>query len=232
MKAIFFGSIGSLVETSEIQRGAFNSAFEAFGLDWHWDRDTYRQMLAESGGTKRVADYANIRNCDVDASAIHKLKTEIFQERLWNDGFKFRDGVLDVLGFAAERNLATGVISGTEKQTVDLITTALQGRTGADLNIVTSRAEGCAEKPSPDLYHFALNALALKPSSVVAIEDNQCGLDAAKAANIPTVSFSGANTPPIHCGSYDLVVERDLLTSVQALSNYRLSTARPIQTQV
>tara|TARA_B110000503_G_scaffold47893_1_gene77939 strand:+ start:1294 stop:1407 length:114 start_codon:yes stop_codon:yes gene_type:complete len=34
VKAVFFGSIGTLVETSDLQRRAFNQAFAEAGLDW------------------------------------------------------------------------------------------------------------------------------------------------------------------------------------------------------
>ena len=37
MKALLFGSIGTLIETSNIQRESFNQAFKEIGLDWHWD---------------------------------------------------------------------------------------------------------------------------------------------------------------------------------------------------
>jgi len=37
-KALLFGSIGSIVETSEIQRKSFNKAFKQYGLDWNWDQ--------------------------------------------------------------------------------------------------------------------------------------------------------------------------------------------------
>ena len=33
MKAILFGSIGTLIETSDLQREAFNEAFKEAGLD-------------------------------------------------------------------------------------------------------------------------------------------------------------------------------------------------------
>ena len=39
MKAILFGSIGTLIETSDLQREAFNQAFKEAGLDWYWDHD-------------------------------------------------------------------------------------------------------------------------------------------------------------------------------------------------
>ena len=36
-KAVLFGSIGTLAETSDLQRDAFNEAFKISGLDWFWD---------------------------------------------------------------------------------------------------------------------------------------------------------------------------------------------------
>ena len=44
MKSILFGSIGVLVESSEIQRKAFNEAFKEFGLDWYWNVANYLKI--------------------------------------------------------------------------------------------------------------------------------------------------------------------------------------------
>ena len=41
MKALFFGSIGTILETSEIQRQSFNLAFKDAGLNWYWNIATY-----------------------------------------------------------------------------------------------------------------------------------------------------------------------------------------------
>ena len=54
MPALLFGSISTIADTSELQRQAFNDAFEAHGLDWRWDRDEYRSLLEQSGGMDRV----------------------------------------------------------------------------------------------------------------------------------------------------------------------------------
>ena len=53
MKAIIFGSIGTLVETSDIQRQSFNQAFKEIGLDWYWDKNNYKNLLKKSGGRNR-----------------------------------------------------------------------------------------------------------------------------------------------------------------------------------
>ena len=62
MKALFFGSIGTVVETSWLQYDAFHVAFARHGLDWHWDLPTYRKMLKISGGANRISAFADKRN--------------------------------------------------------------------------------------------------------------------------------------------------------------------------
>jgi phosphoglycolate phosphatase-like HAD superfamily hydrolase len=58
MSAILFGSISTLVDSSELQRRAFNEAFESHGLDWQWSQPDYVAMLESNGGAQRIADYA------------------------------------------------------------------------------------------------------------------------------------------------------------------------------
>ena len=44
-KSIIFGSIGTLVETSNIQRKSFNKAFKKLSLNWHWSVNEYKKLL-------------------------------------------------------------------------------------------------------------------------------------------------------------------------------------------
>ena len=44
-KALIFGSIGTLIESSNIQRNSFNEAFKEAGLDWYWDEQDYKILL-------------------------------------------------------------------------------------------------------------------------------------------------------------------------------------------
>ena len=53
-KALLFGSIGTLVETSEIQRKSFNEAFKKKGLNWYWTEEEYIKLLNKSGGSDRI----------------------------------------------------------------------------------------------------------------------------------------------------------------------------------
>jgi beta-phosphoglucomutase-like phosphatase (HAD superfamily) len=48
--ALIFDVDGTLAETEEAHRAAFNRAFAEACLDWHWTRDMYRDLLNTTGG--------------------------------------------------------------------------------------------------------------------------------------------------------------------------------------
>ena len=77
MKSILFGSIGSLVESSEIQRKAFNEAFKEFGVDWYWNVANYIKMLEKPGGLNRLIEYSKFE-LNQDDAKIYQTKL-IFQ---------------------------------------------------------------------------------------------------------------------------------------------------------
>ena len=79
-KSIIFGSIGTLVETSNIQRKSFNKAFKEFGLDWYWSTSEYKKLLEKSGGENRLSKYANKKNIKINTKKLRDLKTKFFND--------------------------------------------------------------------------------------------------------------------------------------------------------
>ena len=104
VKAIFFGSIGTLVETSDLQRRAFNQAFSEAGLDWNWSAEVYKHLLTKSGGRGRIQDFASQRGMDVDASQLHLRKTEIFDALMAQESLLLRPGIASVIVHAKAHN--------------------------------------------------------------------------------------------------------------------------------
>lgn len=47
-------------------------------------------------------------------------------------------------------------------------------------------------KPEPDVYHFALNILKIKPHETIVVEDSPTGVKAASEAGIRVIGFLGA----------------------------------------
>ena len=81
-KALLFGSIGSIVETSEIQRKSFNKAFKQYGLDWNWTKREYQKLLSKSGGKDRITRYAKKKKNIINSEYLRNLKTKIFNNYL------------------------------------------------------------------------------------------------------------------------------------------------------
>ena len=50
LKALIFDCDGTLAETEEAHRTAFNLAFAGAGLDWHWSVERYHELLKVTGG--------------------------------------------------------------------------------------------------------------------------------------------------------------------------------------
>ena len=57
----------------------------------------------------------------------------------------------------------------------------------------------------------------LDPSLVIAIEDNQGGLDAAITAGLTAIAFAGVNTPDITGSSFDAFNGRGLVLIAKEL---------------
>jgi HAD superfamily hydrolase (TIGR01509 family) len=206
MPAILFGSISSVADTSELQRDAFNRAFTAHGLDWHWDRDHYRRMLTGSGGRGRVEEYARSRGETVDATAVHDTKSKIFQESLAGTPLTARPGVADVIRDAKAAGWAVGLVTTTSRANVESLLDGLAGEvSAADLDVVVDADSVDAPKPDPAAYAFALERLGEQPTACVAVEDNVGGVRAAQAAGVPCVAFPNQNTAGHDFGSAQVV---------------------------
>lgn len=191
-RALFFGAIGTLAETSELQREAFNLAFRQTGLDWEWDRNTYRDLLHRPGGVRRIADEAKRRGDFVDPEEAHARKVANFRAAVLRDGLAPRPGVVETMAEARAMGLRLGWITTTGRQTVELISDGLGAAISESMfDLVTVRGDVEDPKPAPDVYVLALERLGLDAGEVLAVEDTPESAAAARAAGIDTVGFPG-----------------------------------------
>jgi HAD superfamily hydrolase (TIGR01509 family) len=195
VRALLFGSISSVADTSEIQRSAFNRAFTEHGLDWHWDRDDYRSRLDRAGGATRIAEEAERRGEDVDAAAVHATKSRLFREELRAQGATPRPGVLDTLRAAKSDGWKIGFVTTTSWDNVQAVIEALEpGVDVGDFDVIVTSDQVDDPKPDPAAYTFALDALGVDAGDAVAIEDNPDGVRAAAAAGVTCLAFPNENT--------------------------------------
>lgn len=196
LQAIIFGAIGTLVETSETQRQAFNAAFADANLNWTWDTASYQDMLTITGGRARIRHYAEQTNTpltDAQIADLHSAKSGHFQRLLHERGLTLRPGVADLVAAARANGIRLAFASTTLADNINAIDAALGDASPyPHFEVITNKATVANGKPAPDVYQHVLAEMKLAPAAVLAIEDTRESLLAAVAADIACVVTPGA----------------------------------------
>ena len=196
LRALIFDVDGTLAETEEAHRDAFNRAFADLGLDWTWDKTLYRELLKIGGGRERVHAYAAEHALDFLARAdaedivarIHERKTVHYGRWLAEGAVALRPGVERLIGAAAHADVKLAIATTSRDENVVGLLKRTLGADGPKRFAVIAAAEAAAEKkPAPDVYLYALRAMDLSGADCLAIEDSPIGLAAARAAGIPVL---------------------------------------------
>ncbi len=192
-QAIIFGSIGTIVETSDLQRKAFNRAFEEADIGWHWSSDDYREMLKSPGGRQRIANYAVKTGIDVNAYALHTRKTVIFNEMMEDECLAPRPGVMQLIRFAKDEGMKVGFATTTSCNNIDAMFVSLNGALlRSTFDFVGDNEAVTGTKPDPEIYYRTMTALGVSAAQCLAIEDTTISMQAALDAGIDCVGFPGA----------------------------------------
>ena len=191
LEALIFDVDGTLAETEEWHRHAFNAAFEAAGLGWHWDQALYGELLEVTGGKERIRHAAARRGETIDDDAIARLhadKTARYVASVEAGAIALRPGVARLLHEARAGGLRLAVATTTTPANVSALLRATLGAEADGLfECIGAGDMVAAKKPAPDIYRFVLDRMGLAPGRCIAIEDTPNGLQAALGAGIATV---------------------------------------------
>ena len=201
LQALIFDVDGTLAETEEVHRKAFNLAFAAFGLDWHWDQKLYKHLLGVTGGKERIARYFDETGYPADGplrsriAEIHGLKTRHYVEQVSSGTLQLRPGVARLMGEAVAARIAVAIATTTSLANVKvLMETSFPAKIVEAIKIIGAGDMVENKKPAPDVYNLVLDRLGFKPEECLAFEDSRNGLLSALAAGIPTLITPGIYT--------------------------------------
>jgi HAD superfamily hydrolase (TIGR01509 family) len=194
--ALIFDVDGTLADTEEAHRVAFNLAFERQSLGWYWSPAAYRCLLEVTGGKERLCHHidglnlaeAERRRLLALVPALHADKTKFYTAMVRDGGVPLRPGVARLMDEALTAGCRLAIASTTSAANVDALLAAALGARGFDLfSVIACGDRVQAKKPAPDIYALALLNLGIGPASAVAIEDSLNGLRSARAAGIWTL---------------------------------------------
>ncbi len=216
LAALVFDVDGTLADTEEAHRQAFNAAFLEFELGWDWDRALYARLLAVSGGKERIAAYIEtlrlaaaerqrLRNL---VPMIHATKTRIYAELIDSFRLPLRTGVARLIREAHEAGLRLAIATTTTPANVEALLYAALGAGSARWFAAIAAGDLVAnKKPAPDIYHAVLASLRLPPEACVAFEDSVNGVRAARAAGLATIATPTRWTAGQDFSAAQLVIE-------------------------
>ena len=196
LQALIFDVDGTLADTEEAHRVAFNLAFERFRLDWRWSRAHYRMLLQVSGGRERLMSHIARLDTTADearrlrdlAPLVHAEKTKFYTAMLNDGAIPLRIGVARLLDEARTAGAQLALTSSSSAASIDaLLRTAFGAQQGVLFRTVVCGDELRSKKPAPTGYRLALQRLALPAQGALAFEDSAHGLAASSAAGLRTV---------------------------------------------
>lgn len=195
LEALIFDVDGTLADTEEVHRVAFNRAFAEAGLPWQWDVALYGRLLQVTGGKERIRHYIDAYTDGTGAApdprfiaALHERKTALYAELVSGGAVPLRPGVAALLGEARAAGVRLAIATTTSLPNVEALLQAALGAQGSALFEVIAAGDSVPrKKPAPDIYLSALAQLGLGPGACLAVEDSRNGLRSALAAGLATL---------------------------------------------
>jgi HAD superfamily hydrolase (TIGR01509 family) len=210
IEALIFDVDGTLAETEQLHRCAFNESFAAAGLPWHWGREDYRALLTTSGGKERIARYAAEQGVDpagLNIAGMHADKTARYIGLMATACICPRPGIVELIEEARMAGLRLAIATTTSRANVTALCRAIFAASADEVfDVIAAGDEVTAKKPAAEVYQLALWWLGITPHRAVAFEDSSNGLHAAKSAGIACIVAPGAYSRGDDFSGADLVV--------------------------
>lgn len=217
LNVLVFDVEGTLAETDDVHRAAFNQAFAEARLDWVWGRVLYRQLRAQSMPGGEVDRYVRLRLADqfdtLEASGmlvdLVQRQRQIYQSLIDAGAAPLRPGVARLMAEALSERVRLAICATTPRiEFVSLI----YNRFGPDMlnALAASTAREDLKGQSPiEAYMTLLSRLDVAPREVTVIEDSGSGTSAAARLGLqviatPTWYSGGDHFGPAHLVLSDL----------------------------
>jgi HAD superfamily hydrolase (TIGR01509 family) len=195
--ALVFDVDGTLADTEELHRQAFNEAFFACGVDWRWGPALYAELLRITGGKERIAEYISRQQMPASERGrllrlipqMHAAKTRIYRELVALGHLHPRSGVVRLMKQARAAGVRLAIASTTSPENVESLLSSSFGKESPRwFSAIATGDVVQKKKPAPDIYNLALEMLGVSPGRAIAFEDSAVGVCSAKAAGLFTVA--------------------------------------------
>jgi HAD superfamily hydrolase (TIGR01509 family) len=211
LEALVFDVDGTVAETEDLHRRAFNLAFARHGVDIAWGAREYRRLLHIAGGKERMARSLaehEMPRPAAEVAEMHATKTRFYETMLAAEGAPWRIGVRRLMLEARRQGLPLALATTTtEINLAPLFAPVLGAAWRSSFEAIVAGDAVPRKKPAPDVYVEALRRLRLKPDRAVAFEDSAAGVESARAAGLAVIAMRSRWLAGDDLSGADLVLE-------------------------
>ncbi len=205
LEALIFDVDGTLAETEELHRRAFNRSFAKLGLGFEWDRALYTELLQTTGGKERFLRYVEDHRPDrrdlvARVGELHAEKSRAYLELLHDGALSLRPGVARLIAEARMAGIKLAIATTTTPENVAALLVSTLGADSPGWFAISAGDMVARKKPDPAVYTVALQMLMVEPGNAIAFEDSVNGISAARAAGLGAV----VATPSLYLKDEDL----------------------------
>ncbi|HIP23000.1 MAG TPA: hypothetical protein EYG79_05315 [Rhodobacteraceae bacterium] len=197
LQALIFDVDGTVAETADLHRAAFNRAFAEHGLSWHWDREIFSQLapvefslpkLRLFSVAMRRSGQGNVPPHS-ELAKLAKRKAQFFCQLVREGAAHLRPGVARLMQEALHEGLSIGAVSTSSRAETQALLIAVLGF--HNLHWITSlKTAEDAHVPAAErsLYKAVLDDFDIVGRRAFAIDDSASGALAATRNGIPVLA--------------------------------------------
>ncbi len=196
LQALIFDVDGTVAETADLHRAAFNRAFQEHGLGWHWDREIYSQLAPVEFSLPKLRVFAAASRrsgqghvpSHTELATIASLKAKIYCNLVREGAAHLRPGVARLMQEAQHEGLILGAASTSTRAETQALLSATLGFHGMGWFSSLKTAETASVYSAKrSIYQAILDDFHIKGHRAIAIEDSASGANAAGECGIPVL---------------------------------------------
>jgi beta-phosphoglucomutase-like phosphatase (HAD superfamily) len=193
MKLLISDLDGTIVETEDYHRLAYNALFKELGLSQNWSKQDYMNRLQTMGGNKfrEVFSWLELPEEEYEdtKTKLYHQKTKLYAELITADlksgQLGLRPGIRRLFAEVQDAGIPIAIATACVGWAAEQVIEAGLGKVFLQSLAVLCGGESTErKKPHPDIYLLVAEKTGIDPSDCVVLEDTRHGMLAAKSAGM------------------------------------------------
>lgn len=198
LKALIFDVDGTVAQTADVKRAAFNQVFDDFNLGWIWSRPLYQSLLNSAAPGQEIevfgAEYRPLMfEALRDSGRLSEIKarhSDIYLALLEAGAAQMRPGVARLISDAKTAGLRVGLCSTGMRREYETILFNRFGLDMIDTLFATVACEDLSQVTPRAAYKLLLSRMGVSAEEAIAIDDSESGINA-----VACLGMAGVATP-------------------------------------